>query len=61
MPFRRQFLVQHNLGNTGAVAQIEKDEVPVIAAAVNPAHEHHLLAGVDGAEIATKMRSFETA
>ena len=57
----RQFLVEHNLRDAGAVAQVEKDEVAVVAAAVDPAHQDHLLAGVGGAQIAAKMRPFEIA
>jgi hypothetical protein len=33
-----QFLVQHDLRNAGAVAQVEEDQVAVIAAAIYPAH-----------------------
>ena len=47
-----QFLVQDNLAEAGAVAEVEEDEVAVIAAAVDPTHENHLLACVGGAEIA---------
>ena len=57
----RQLLVQHNLRDAGAVAQIEKDQVAVVAAPVHPAHQDHLLPGVGGAQVAAKMRPFETA
>ena len=56
-----QLLVEHNLGDAGAVAQIEEDEVAVVAAAVDPAHQDHLLAGVGGAQVAAEMRPFETS
>jgi hypothetical protein len=49
------------LGYAGAVAEVKEDEVAVVAAAVDPAHENHLLACVGGAEIAAKMCPFETA
>ena len=51
--FGREVLVQDNLRYAGAVAQVEKDEVAVIAAAVDPAHQHHVLAGIAGAKLAT--------
>ena len=57
----RQFLVQHHLRNAGAVAHVEKDQVAVVAAAVHPAHQHHVLAGVGGAQCAAHVRSFEIA
>ena len=54
----REFLVENNLGDAGAVAKVEEDEVAVIAAAVDPAHQDHLFAGVGGAQSAAKMRPF---
>ena len=56
-----QLLVQHNLADAGAVAQVEKDQVAVVAAAVDPAHQNNLLAGVGGAQFAAEMRPFEIA
>ena len=44
--FGSEFFVEHNLGNAAAVAQVEEDEVAVIAAAVDPAHQHNVFAGV---------------
>ena len=55
-----ELLVEDDLGDAGAVAQVEEDEVAVVAAAVDPAHEDHLLAGVGGAQVAAEMRPFET-
>ena len=49
---RRQLFIEHHLGNAAAVAHIEEDQVAVIAAAVHPAHEHHVFAGVGGAQFA---------
>ncbi len=57
----RQFLVQDDLGDAGAVAQVEKDEVAVVAAAIDPAHQDHLLACVGGAQFAAEMRPFQIA
>ena len=47
-----QLLVEHDLADAGAVAQVEEDEVAVVAAAVDPAHDDHLLTGVGGAQFA---------
>ena len=59
--FGRQLLVEDDLGDAGAVAEVEEDEVAVVAAAVDPAHQNHLLAGVGGAQVAAQMRPFEIA
>jgi hypothetical protein len=56
-----QLLIEHDLGNARAVAEIEKNEVAVVAAPVNPAHQNHLLPGAGGAQVAAKMRSFKIA
>jgi hypothetical protein len=58
--FGRQFLVEDDLGDAAAVAQIEKDQVAVVAAAVDPAHEDDVLAGVSGAKIAAHVGAFES-
>ena len=47
--------------DAGAVAQVEEDEVAVVAAAVDPAHEDDLLAGVGGAQFAAEMGAFQIA
>jgi len=55
---RNQFLVQHDLRNAGAVAQVEEDQVAVIAAAIYPAIK--TTAGRRScAEFAAMMRPFE--
>ena len=43
---RRKLLVENNLGDAGAVAKIEEDEVAVIAAPVDPAHQDYGLPNV---------------
>jgi hypothetical protein len=55
-----ELLVEHDLDDAGAVTEIEKDEVAVVAAAIDPAHEDDLLTGVCGAEIATHVGAFES-
>ena len=58
--FRSQFLVEDDLGDAGAIAEVEEDEVAVVAAAIDPAHEDDLLAGVGGAEVAAHVGAFES-
>jgi hypothetical protein len=59
MTVGREFLVKDDLRNAGAIAKVEKDQVAVVAAPVDPAHENHLLTSVGGAQVAAEMRSFE--
>ena len=61
MAVGREFFVENDLCDAGAVAQVEKDEIAVVAAAVDPAHQDDLLAGVGGAQCAAEMRPFEVA
>ena len=53
------FLVEDDLGDAGAVAEVEEDEVAVVAAAVDPAHEDYVLAGCSCAEFATHVRALQ--
>ena len=55
-----ELLVEHDLSDAGAVAHVEKDEVAVVAAAVDPAHDNHLLAGVSGAKFSAQMCALES-
>ena len=48
--------VEDDLGDAAAVADVEEDEVAVVAAAVDPAHEDYVLASLLCAEIATHVR-----
>jgi hypothetical protein len=58
---RRGFFVEHHLRDAGAVAEVEEDEVAVVAAAVHPAHQGNGFAGVRDAEIAAAMRALQGA
>ena len=49
------FVVENNLGDAGAVTQIDKNDVAEIAAAVNPAHERDGFAGIGSAEFSATM------
>ena len=57
--FPREVLVQNDLSDSGAVAQVEKDEVAVVATAVDPTHQHDRLAGVFGAKLPTGMGALQ--
>ena len=56
-----ELFVEHHLGNAAAVAHVEEDQVAVIAAAVDPAHQDHVFAGVGGAQIAAVVGAFQLA
>ena len=55
------FFVDDDLGDAGAVAEVEEDEAAVVAAAVDPAHEDDVLPRVFGAEFATHVRALQAA
>ena len=61
MAFGRKVLVQHNLRNAVAIAQVEEDEVAVIAAAIHPAHQRDGFAGVGGAQFAAGVSALACA
>ncbi len=48
-------LVDDDLGDAGAVAEVEEDEVAVVAAAVDPAHEDDGFARVCCAKVAAHV------
>ena len=49
---RIQLGVEHDLRDPGAVAHVDEDQAAQVAPPVYPAHEHHALAGVGGAQLA---------
>ena len=55
------FLVEHDLRDAGAVAEVEEDEIAVVATAVDPAHEGDGFAGVGAAQVAAQVRALEGA
>ena len=57
----RDFFVEHDLRDAGAIAEVEEDEIAVVAAAIDPAHEGDGLAGVGAAEFAAGVRALERA
>ena len=50
-------LVEDDLGDAGAVAHVDEDEVAEVAAAVHPAHEDDARAGVGGAQSPAGVRA----
>ena len=61
MAFGRKVLIQHNLRNAVAIAQVEEDEVAVIAPAIHPTHQRDGLAGVGGAQFAAGVSALSCA
>jgi hypothetical protein len=59
VPFRRKIFVQNNLSDSGAVAQVKKDEVAVIATAIDPTHKNDVLAGITDAKLPTGVGSLQ--
>ena len=55
------FLVEDDLGDAGAVAEVEEYEVAVVAATVDPAHEDDGLIILIDAEFAALMRALKGA
>ena len=57
----RDLLVNDDLRDAGAVAQIEEDEAAVVAAAVDPAHQNDILPRVFGAKLSTHPGALQSA
>src|SRR5205085_2357931 len=56
MGLGRVFLVDDELGEAPAVAQVDEADAAVGAPAVDPAHERHRLADIAGAQLAAGVR-----
>ena len=59
--FRGEIFVQHDLRDAGAIAQIQEDQVAVVAAPVHPSHENYLFAGLLRAKLSTIVRTLKSA
>ena len=59
MGFARDLFVQHYLGNAGAVAHIQKDQVAVVAPPVHPSHQNNVLAILLYAELSAHLRPLQ--
>ena len=53
------FVVEDDLGDAGAVTQVDENDAAEVAAAVNPAHEGGGFAGIGGAEFSAAMCALE--
>jgi hypothetical protein len=53
--------IEDDLGDTGAVAQIDEDNVPEVVAPVDPSHQRGLFARFGEAESAAHVSSPEIA
>ncbi len=53
-----QFVIEHDLGYAGAVAQVDEDNLAEVAAAVDPSHENDLFTGIGEPKRSAHMSSF---
>jgi hypothetical protein len=56
---RGEVFIEDHLGDAGAVAEVEKDEVAVVAPPVHPSHHNDTLARVRGAQFAKSVRALK--
>ena len=56
-----QLLIEDDLGDSGAVAQIDENQLAQIAAAMHPAHQHDVFIGVGCAQIAAVVGAFQVS
>jgi hypothetical protein len=56
-----QFVIENDLCDPGAVAQVDEDDLAQVAAPVDPSHEHNFLASVRETKLSAHVRSFEIA
>jgi hypothetical protein len=54
-------VVENDLHDPGAVAQVDEDDLAQIATAVDPSHEYNFLASVRESELSAHVSSFEIA
>ena len=54
-------LVEDDLRDAGAIAQIDENELTEVAPAVHPAHQHDVFVGIKSAEGAAVFRPFQIA
>ena len=56
-----EFVVKHDLGHAGAVAQVDKDDLSQVAPPVDPSHEHNFLSCIGKPQSPAHMSSLEVA
>jgi hypothetical protein len=54
-------MVEYDLCNTGTVAQIYENDLPQVAAAVNPSHQNNFLSRVGESKLAAHMSASKAA
>ena len=59
--FGMHLVVEHDLRQTRAVAQVNEDQLAQIAAAMDPAHQDHLFFSVRRAQVAAVVGAFQIA
>ena len=59
--FRGTFFIEHDLDEPGAVADVEEDEVAVVAAAVDPTHDDDGVFRVRAVDFSAHVRALEGA
>jgi hypothetical protein len=55
------FFIDDHLHNSGAVANVKKQQIAQIAAARYPTHDDHIAAGILCAQVAAVVRSLQIA
>ena len=56
-----QLFIEDDLRDSGAVAQINKDQLAQVAAAMHPAHQDHVFIGVGCAQAAAVVGAFQVS
>jgi hypothetical protein len=56
-----RFLVEDDLDNAGAIANVEEEKIAEVAAAMDPAQDDGVVSGVGAAEGAAVVSAFEVA
>ena len=56
--FGLRFLVENDLDDAGAVADVEEEQIAEVAATMDPAHDDGVAVGVGGAEDSAVMCAF---
>ena len=61
MGFRMRFLIEDHLHNSGAVANVQKQQIAQIAPTRDPSHHDHIAAGIFCAQVAAVVCSIQIA
>jgi hypothetical protein len=61
MGFGMRFLIEDHLHNSGAIANIQKQQIAQIASARDPSHHDHIVGGIFCAQVAAVVCSLQIA